>query len=609
MRKTVRLSSFVLSLLLLTSVHAQVPPATPESKEENEKAQKALENKALKLLDSTLADSQMLKLVENRALFQSVAADLLWARDEKRARALFQEVTNSIALAMNSKTRAGNRDDTDWRIMQLRFQTIQTIARRDPQLALDLLRSSRPVVAEGSDPGPGRWDQELALEQSIASQAAENDPKRALEIAEESLKKGTSPSLLGVLQRLQKKDSDAAKRLGNDIVKKLQTEDLKMNQQAALTAVSLLQTVLRPNQNQSLLSSGPISETPPAPTKPLELEEQTVRDLAEVVVNAAFTSSPYNWGLPFQLQSLLPDLERLVPTRATQLRQRLAEFNQTLDPESKSWMKYEAVMREGSVDKILATAAEAPSRMRNFLYTAAAAKLLEAGDVDRAQQIVTDNVNGPERDNFLTQINRMAIAKALKQGKIDDARQMISRLGSKEKRASALAELAIGIVMAQGDRKVALELLDEARKLVNAQPDNQKQLDALLQVAAAYAVVEPTRAFELIDPLIDQANDMLSAAALLDKFGSGQGLFKQGEMVLSFAFSGVNGPYLQYLTKVTSLARADFERTRASVDRFQRNEARLMGRLLIAQSVLSDHLGKDYNQMGNFVSGGIMIMQ
>src|SRR6266498_1056824 len=109
MRRTGLLSSCILSLCILslrvlvfaflTSAFAQtVPPtqgsiASPakDSKEDQEKLQKALEDKALKLLESTLADAQMLKLVENRALFQSAAADLLWTRDEKRARSLFQD--------------------------------------------------------------------------------------------------------------------------------------------------------------------------------------------------------------------------------------------------------------------------------------------------------------------------------------------------------------------------------------------------------------------------------------------------------------------------------------------------------------------------------------
>jgi len=166
------------------------------------------------------------------------------------------------------------------------------------------------------------------------------------------------------------------------------------------------------------------------------------------------------------------------------------------------------------------------------------------------------------------------------------------------------AALAAAIMMAQGDRKLALELLDEARKLINSPPANQKQIDALMQVAGAYALVELARAFELINPLIVQANEMIAAAALLDKFGSGQGLFKRGEMLLQHSFSAAHGPYVQHLRKLTSLARTDFERTETAVDGFQRDELRLLGRLLITQSVLSDGLRNDKNPNQNFFGGG-----
>lgn len=223
----------------------------------------------------------------------------------------------------------------------------------------------------------------------------------------------------------------------------------------------------------------------------------------------------------------------------------------------------------------------------------AVGKLMQAGDVDRARQITKDNLSGAERDQMLARIDQLAIANAIKRNKIDEAKEIILRLSSREARAGAFAELAAAIILAQGDRKLALELMDEARKLINSPPANQKQIDALMQVAGAYALVEPARTFELVNPLIAQANEMIAAAALLDKFGSGQGLFKRGEMLLQHSFSAAQGPYLQHLRKLTSLARADFERTKTAVDGFQRDEIRLMGRLLIAQSVLSDRLAND----------------
>jgi hypothetical protein len=196
-------------------------------------------------------------------------------------------------------------------------------------------------------------------------------------------------------------------------------------------------------------------------------------------------------------------------------------------------------------------------------------------------------MSGQERDQMLTQLDRIAVARALEQGKLDEIRQLISGIRSKERRASALAQLAVGLA-AKGDRKSALQLLEDARGLVSRQPDNQKEIEALLEVARGYALVEPARTFELIDPLIDQANEMLAAAALLEKFGSGPGIFRKNEMVLQPGLSNLGGQYAHFIKALAELARVNFDRTRATADKFSRDEVRLMARLIIAQSVLSD---------------------
>jgi hypothetical protein len=586
MRQATFLMLCSLAFALLASVFAQAPPSGPELKEDRKKAQKELEGKALKLLYSTLAEVQTLKLVENQALFQSVAADLLWAHDEKRARSLFQDAINSLTLVVNASERGRGPENSYWILTQSRFQIIQAIAARDAQFALELLRTSHPVASVGPDPDPELSNQELMMEQAIAVQATENDPKLAFKIAQENLKKGVSFNLLNILRRLQQKDGEAATHLAVAMVRKLQTEDLVTNQEAGFTAIELLRALLQPTRDDA---DGPNARQANSQMKPLILDDQTIRDLAETVVNAALSaSSNQPMGL-MQVQALLPELERRVPQRASQLRQRVAEVTSTIDPRAKAWMQYEPLLRNGSTDAILAAATDAPAQMRNNLYQVAVGKLIEAGEIERARQIARDNLSAPERDQILEQINRVAIANAIKQHKIDEAKEIISRVSSREERASELAELAAG-ALTQGDRKQALELLEEARRLINSSPTNQKEIDAVLQVAGAYALVEPAHTFALIDPLIDQANELLAAAALLDKFGSGGGLFSRGEMRLQPSLLQANGPY-RYFKSLRSLARADFERTKVVVDRLQRNEVRLMGRLLIAQCVLSERPG------------------
>src|SRR5215210_5864251 len=147
------LTSLALTLFILTtSASAQLPSPLPESKEEKEKAQKELERKALALLDETLDAAQVLKLAENRALAQSQAADLLWKRDEKRARALFRDALAALGSAMSgAQEKPSRRDNSYWMLTQSRARILQMVAARDPRFALELLHATSPAPAENAE--------------------------------------------------------------------------------------------------------------------------------------------------------------------------------------------------------------------------------------------------------------------------------------------------------------------------------------------------------------------------------------------------------------------------------------------------------------------------
>lgn len=592
LRPTLR--SLTLCLLMLsTTAAAQLPPSQPvkqESVEEKAKARKELERKALVLLDETLEGAQVLKLAENRAALRVQAGDLLWTRDEKRARALFRDAAADLATM---KAGDANRPDRSyWMATQLRSQMLYTVAARDGQLALELLRESRPASEDGSNAASGDPDMELRLEQSLTALAAENDPKAALRLAEESLSKGVTYGVLGLLERLRHKDAEAATKLAGKIVERLRGETLGgSGHEAWMVAASLLRIVLLPPSNELLYFGMPSHPTRPAEKpKPLVMEDSDLRELADMVAAAALKDSAANgaYGMMMTIRPLIPELEKRVPARAAQLRLKLAEMDKVMDPRAKMWSQYDTLMSKPP-EAILEEAAKSPAEMREHLYSAAAMKLFKAGEVERARAVVTESMRGQGRDQMLALLEQAEVARAVEKGNTDEARGVVSRIKSKERRASALAELALAYA-AKGDRKTAGGLLEEARSLIDRQPDNEREVQALLEVARGYALVEPSKTFEMIDPLIDQANDMMSAAALLEKFGAGGGMFRKGEMVLAPGMGELGGMYARYVKALAELSRVDFDRTRQTADRFNRDEARLMARLIVARSILSDRL-------------------
>ncbi len=612
------ITSTALSLLICSSnAFAQMPaPAsTPALTEQQKQAQKEVEKKALALLEEIIADAQSLRVAENRALLTATAADLLWTRDEKRARSLFTDALNTLAAARAASSGANNTEDGEgtgrnyasyagYIASALRQQLLQMVARHDATLALDLLRagsSAKPAPASNASANAaapaqanqnrGMMDEDARLEQSLIAQIAATDPKTALRIAEESLAKGVSPNLLSTLRVLQRKDAEAAAKLAGSIVERLRTTNFQTNPESAFVLMQLLDMSAHPERYGARQSTaGDAAATTESAKKPQPLLNETaLRDLADIAASALLTGGAMS-GIIYQAPTLLPLIEKYAPTRAAQVRSKLSDAMKQIDPQSRSALKYQEQLQNGTPDSLLQAAAKAPPEARDMLYQTAAWKALEQNDATRARQIIQDNVTNPQqRAQLLTMLDRQALTQALRQGKLDEARQMLRERGTRSKKDQAMLLAMLAQVAAKkGDRKFALEVLDEARQLVpNSQAQNQDQIDAQLAVAAAYTFVEPTRSFEIIEPMIDQANELIRAAALLDKFGnSGQRFFRNGELMLSMSGGASFAIRSRYGRALTLLANADFDRARAAADRFQQPELRVMARLLIAQGAL-----------------------
>jgi hypothetical protein len=142
------------------------------------------------------------KSADTKVFFQVRIACLLWNYDEKDARALLEDAQGLMASVINDpkiNTHRSNFDVSVWESrLDLRGDLVTMIAHRDPQAALEFLRQTKFVIPQdGAQSGraglASRSD--ANLEQKLALQVAKTDPKRALEIAEESLKKGISDEL------------------------------------------------------------------------------------------------------------------------------------------------------------------------------------------------------------------------------------------------------------------------------------------------------------------------------------------------------------------------------------------------------------------------------
>jgi len=609
---------------VLVRAQTTAPPPTAEQ-QEKEKEKAALEKKALTLLDQVIADAASLKLPENRVRLQISAADMLWKRSEARARTLFAQAAESVAEMIRTPDTGGDASNSrrppgqNRNPAQLRQELVMTIARYDGPLAYQVLASTRPITPPVDNALGEVVNPDENLEQMLLSRVAFSDPKLALQNAEQFLEKGEFPrSLSSVLAQLQEKDKEAATKLEDKLVQRLQSANLLTNLNAGNLAVGLLTPGPRPASTNTDLATNGVAAVP---TKSGQLlAESSYQDLMRAVIDAALRATPAPAGqrtgnagrgraramvigagqppavqaalteaeieqnnsrmLLMQVQSLLPKIDQYLPERAQAVRAKLSELG-TSAPRGFDMRQVQAAMQNGDAGNLEAIAAAAPPQMQNRIYQQAAMKALDEGNLDKARSIANDHLEPSTRASVSQAIDFRQMADKIETGRIEEVRQTVAGLSNDNQRIDLLLQLAAAAQ--KKNAKLARPLLDEAQRLVSRPATNYQQMDAQLRVARGFATLDSTRSFQVLEPGILQLNELLAAAAVLNGFEVN--VFKEGELPLQ-ASSGLGNMVNRYAQELALLAKTDFERAQTLVNRFQLTEPRIQARLAIVQGVL-----------------------
>jgi hypothetical protein len=602
----------------------QTQPAQQPTTEELEKEKAERQKNAYRLLDQIIDEAQSLRLPENRVRVQTTAADLLWDSNQGRARSLFLMAAESVAelgrQQQNNTNRRPGPQSFERRAFQLRQDLVLTAARHDAQLAYQLLAITKPaalpapVNTDTRMPRP-QFSPEDNLEQMLLSRIASLDPKLAAQNAEQMMDKGQFPrSLAEVINQLYKQDGDAAAKLADKTVKKLQTTNLLTNPEAALLAQSLL--MRGPRQPENI--AGTRTDGPTA-----FLEQSAYAELLGTVVDMALKATPQpaaqnnprvqiqqqgrpavgagigpgrnvpSAATPAQLeqngalrllaglQVALPMIDQYVPAKANAVRQKLAEVGLGVNTPFTMSQTMSALQGNPTSDALAQAAAVAPPQMQTRLYQQAAYKALEEGNTDRARQLATEHLTDRARDMLIQQIGFRELVLKGENTRLEEIKQNLARLQTEEDKFNMLLQLASDTQ--KSNPKLAGQLLEEARQMTNRRATSYEQFDQQLKVARAFATVDPARSFEVIDPGISQLNELLSAAAVLNGFEVN--MFRDGEMSLQ-ASNGLTSMVQRFGQELGALADKELERAETLAGRFQFAEPRIMARLAIVQGLL-----------------------
>jgi len=551
--------------------------------------------KGLKLLDEIVNSIPEIRQPQTRIRVKLQSATLLWSIDEKKAAKLLSEsVTDANNYLLGLKPEDSSYDDAAQWAQQIRAEAVQTLAFRDPEAALSLLRTTRKPIKSETDRRALESDRQFEL--SLASQIAAKNPQRAFELAEESLKDGFSNTLIQTLASLSKANPELGATLAKDITARLLDTKLLQNPEAFDIAINLIGRPFA-GSNNGQPSNAVISE-------------QDYRALVQKALTEALSAKGSDQGsnmilldgnipggtrlasrgrppdilLMILKKALGNDLDKFVPGSAAVVDKRLRESTGGGDT-SKLWKKYEDTITNSSTDEAREEINQAPPEMKDQLLQRLAERRVRDRNYAEARQLIIDSASNPRaRRQALDNLERQAASVEIAQGRMEEALKHIERISNNEERADSVSEMVSRIVSGQ-KRATALALLETARSLLGAsiQAESHSHMRALLQLADAFSRYDAKRGFEILEPLVDQFNELTTAARTLNSFGLNY--FVDGELMLQ------NGNNLATLASpmsstLGSLSLADFDRAKATSDRFQLPEVRLSVYLSIVQQAI-----------------------
>jgi hypothetical protein len=563
----------------LSAPATQSPSPSPTTDPETEK-------KVFDLLESISDQAANLHSSTNRIRASCAIADLIWTRDEKRARSLFTAAIAQLA------TRIGEIDYSEMesyqeviRLQQSRQELLLRVAARDPEMAVNALSQTRlPVDINRGFANP---QGELALEMTLANLLAARNPATALKLARAGLARGVSWNSISFLTQLYQKDPKSAQAFFAEIVARIKQDNVARNPELANNAWTLLSAF-----------------------QPPQADEDTYRDLLNSVLASMMSLDretqngiSMSQNFYYQLERMLPIVEKYAPARSSELRNWSQTVERTLDPQAKMYQDLGRISQTGSVEDMLALAAKYPPEFQNLLYQNAAWKAASEGNYDRANEIsglISDPV---QRRQTRDQIEARA-AGGKEEGRVAQARALVDKARTVNRKIELITQLANSLAAA-GDKKGALELLADGKTLLAATPSSTLQINAQLRLAQTYIALDIDQAFAILQPILLKLNELVSAAAVLD--GIDFRYLKEGEWEMPGA-NNLGAIVTTFDQTLSSLARSDFDRARKLTDQIERPELRTLIQIDLAQVALG---GKPWNNQsfgGRIMSSGVMLM-
>ena len=576
-----------LSFLLLTFF--QNTSAQTTEPEKPKAVTDELRKEAVAFLRETGADVGNLRSLENRISFSSEMAGLMWFYDEKEAAAMYGTVItdfkqlladydsqiNALGVMPNeSEYRAsmfgGDQSDKTrltqkfYKAMGVRQQIAMSLAEHDATLAFNFYYDTLSIITN-AELRKTTEQRDSYFEGQFMRQLALKDASKAVELGRRSLAKGVNWVHADLLRQIYEKDADKGAEFAAEIFKKLKDDNV------SLANISFLGSFLRigAENSEKIKKEGG--------KKPM-FTEQNLRDMAELLGRGIMEAK--GGRELYEVANSLELIEKYAPARAVQIR---AKFPGAVKPKTATLVSNDSDEPQVEV-RTMATPVPSSVNAENQ------ARKEQDEMMKNVQKLGSKELPKDERDKIVAQ-----------------SRKIIGGMGRKEEKIMALSMLA-SQVSAAGDKELAAEIMKDANTLVNPSPKNYKDFMEIWFLASAYSATDPDKAFPILDDAIFRLNDTLSAFIKVGEFIDVSGeMIDDGEVQIG----ALGGSMVNSLTRelgianstIRNLAIADFGKTKALTNKFERPEVRILAKTLVLRAVLGDKAEKKEAELEKEIEG------
>ena len=550
----------VIGLLSGNYARAQQAKGAPDQEEVA-----ALREKAYKLLEAVASQLNTLQSSENRARMGSNLVESLWNHDEQRARSLLRMVQEDIKTELQTRDQPRDQDNRFNVFLKLRRDTVDRLAKHDAEATLEFLRVTKPVFEPGHESYEFR-DQEQAMELRLAQQIAADNPDAALKLARQALEFSYSMDVLKLLDKLNRKHKAQGQVLFKEIVEKMRDGNIN-----DWNARSMAQTMVQ-------------TFAPPA------TDELVYRELIATLVKKGLDhgcgekpgpSNEENEGTEFcRWLATTISTAQGYDSRAGKLKHWVTEGYQSYK-NAFVFDEMEDLLNARAYDQIEALASRNPESQVG-IYLRAIHYAMARGDMADARKLI-DHLPAEleRRQQLLAELDRYQKRSTVTPERVADIKRKIEEFPDVRSRATFL--MVNANVLGETDRKVALDLLNQASDLIETMPPGKEQTLGRISVALLYASEKSDRGFAIMESLLPKLNELVDISVKLDGYDTNY--LRDGEWNMSAG--GATGEILTRLSSQAGrFAWCDFDRAVSLASQFERPEIRLMAHLKLAQSIL-----------------------